>query len=178
MASFLLGDHESINPPLDFFLWYQKGGEWGPMPPYSLAKAPLGLWGQGWGGPGPPYFLWLEDAWYWGKFLFVPIDLLISRIFSFKSGIYEGKKIHRKHYTVVPWTLRSKLVYFLLSTFLSLLMFVLHLMSRVFSCTSTKKQWKCIYSIIYSIYSIRSQNYWSILTVVHKPLQTFYFSFS
>lgn len=72
-------------------------------------------------------------------FLSLPTALSSVGPCSSQARACEAKENWRNPLLVVAWILRSRLVFLLLSTFLSLLVFALHAVTEVFSCTEQEE---------------------------------------
>lgn len=106
---------------LQYFLWCLARVE------ELLPKTFLSCWA------GPFRAIWLERAGFCGSFLFLCslLEFLGSRLLQYLTWETQAKRNQRAHHSVLPVP-RSVSVC-LLSTFQNLLMFVLYIMSRVFS---------------------------------------------
>lgn len=98
-----------------------------------------------------PFSLWLERAAFVGNFCFfyVHCHFQVVGFLNFMSRVYEAKRISKEQTIVLffwyqdPW-----LIWFLISAFQNLHIFVLCVIFRIFTCTGEKNREKCVYFIL------------------------------
>lgn len=82
-------------------------------------------------------------------FFYVHCHFQVVGFLTFMSRVYEAKRISKEQTIVLffwyqdPW-----LIWFLISAFQNLHIFVLYVIFRIFSCTGKKNRGKCVYFIL------------------------------